>query len=184
MLSPFSDVHANITLAHCDAVGRGHPLHQLSVEINSDAHRPFKSSELKIGILGSRCQDGPSVQVSMQKPLHMQLLERHRYAPKVGPDANPVATAPRLLKPMVRRPVARSGLKRQVSSRRYSSKKPRRRLLRDLFIIPSPNFRICYSFNPATFRRRRLASGARANSASFVQSSGGLPRFSIFRNTA
>jgi hypothetical protein len=31
MLSPLSDVLANITLAHCDAVGRGHPLHQLSV---------------------------------------------------------------------------------------------------------------------------------------------------------
>ena len=30
MLSPLSDVLANITLAHCDAVGRGHPLHQLS----------------------------------------------------------------------------------------------------------------------------------------------------------
>ena len=35
MLSPLSDVLANITLAHCDAVGRGHPLHQLSVEINT-----------------------------------------------------------------------------------------------------------------------------------------------------
>ncbi len=34
MLSPLSDVPANITLAHCDAVGRGHPLHQFSVEIN------------------------------------------------------------------------------------------------------------------------------------------------------
>lgn len=35
MLSPLSDVLANITLAHCDAVGRGHPLHQLSVQINT-----------------------------------------------------------------------------------------------------------------------------------------------------
>jgi transposase len=35
MLSPLSDVLANITLAHCNAVGRGHPLHQLSMEINS-----------------------------------------------------------------------------------------------------------------------------------------------------
>src|SRR5690554_6775276 len=34
MLSPSSDV-ANITLAHCDAVGRGHPLHHFSAEINS-----------------------------------------------------------------------------------------------------------------------------------------------------
>lgn len=30
-----ADVLANITLAHCDAVGRGHPLHQLSVQINN-----------------------------------------------------------------------------------------------------------------------------------------------------
>lgn len=29
---PQSDVLANITLAHCDAVGRGHPLHQLSAQ--------------------------------------------------------------------------------------------------------------------------------------------------------
>ena len=35
MLSPLSDVLANITLAHCDAVGRGHPLHQFSVAINT-----------------------------------------------------------------------------------------------------------------------------------------------------
>ncbi|PWU71063.1 autotransporter outer membrane beta-barrel domain-containing protein [Ochrobactrum sp. POC9] len=28
MLSPLSDVAANITMAYCDAVGRGHPLHQ------------------------------------------------------------------------------------------------------------------------------------------------------------
>lgn len=35
MLSPLSDVAANITMAHCDAVGRGHPLHQFSVAINS-----------------------------------------------------------------------------------------------------------------------------------------------------
>ncbi|MGV1855983.1 hypothetical protein ACQZ6Q_33170, partial [Rhizobium rhizogenes] len=33
--SPLSDVVANITLAHCDAVGRGHPLHQFCVETNS-----------------------------------------------------------------------------------------------------------------------------------------------------
>lgn len=36
MLLPLSDVLANITLAHCDAVGRGHPLHQLSAEINTE----------------------------------------------------------------------------------------------------------------------------------------------------
>lgn len=35
MLSPLSDVVANITLAHCDAVGRGHPLHQFCVETNN-----------------------------------------------------------------------------------------------------------------------------------------------------
>lgn len=35
MLSPLSDVLANITLAHCDAVGRGHPLHQFSAQINT-----------------------------------------------------------------------------------------------------------------------------------------------------
>jgi len=35
MDAPLSDVLANITLAHCDAVGRGHPLHQLSVQINT-----------------------------------------------------------------------------------------------------------------------------------------------------
>jgi len=34
MLSPLSDVATNITMAHCDAVGRGHPLHQFSVAIN------------------------------------------------------------------------------------------------------------------------------------------------------
>ncbi len=34
MLSPLSDVVANITLAHRDAVGRGHPLHQFCVETN------------------------------------------------------------------------------------------------------------------------------------------------------
>jgi hypothetical protein len=34
MLSPLSDVAANITMAHCDAVGRGHPLHQFSVANN------------------------------------------------------------------------------------------------------------------------------------------------------
>lgn len=39
MLSPLSDVLANITLAHCDAVGRGHPLHQLSVQINTNGTR-------------------------------------------------------------------------------------------------------------------------------------------------
>lgn len=32
MLSPLSDVVANITLAHRDGVGRGHPLHQFSVK--------------------------------------------------------------------------------------------------------------------------------------------------------
>jgi uncharacterized protein YciI len=35
MLSPPSDVLANITLAHLDAVGRGHPLHHFSAEINT-----------------------------------------------------------------------------------------------------------------------------------------------------
>ncbi len=32
MLSPLSDVVANITLAHRDAIGRGHPLHQFCAE--------------------------------------------------------------------------------------------------------------------------------------------------------
>jgi hypothetical protein len=34
MLSPISDV-THITLAHCDAVGRGYPPHQFSVTINN-----------------------------------------------------------------------------------------------------------------------------------------------------
>jgi len=34
MLPPISDV-THITLAHCDAVGRGYPPHQFSVAINS-----------------------------------------------------------------------------------------------------------------------------------------------------
>jgi len=33
MLPPISDV-THITLAHCDAVGRGYPTHQFSVTIN------------------------------------------------------------------------------------------------------------------------------------------------------
>ena len=35
MFSPLSDVLANTTLAHCDAVGGGHPLHQFSVTFNN-----------------------------------------------------------------------------------------------------------------------------------------------------
>ena len=35
MLPPISDV-THITLAHCDAVGRGYPPHQFSVTINSN----------------------------------------------------------------------------------------------------------------------------------------------------
>lgn len=46
MLSPLSAVLANITLAHCDAVGRGHPLHQFSVEINM--FRARKADRLKL----------------------------------------------------------------------------------------------------------------------------------------
>jgi len=34
MLPPISDV-THITLAHCDAVGRGYPPHQFSVTINT-----------------------------------------------------------------------------------------------------------------------------------------------------
>jgi len=36
MLPPISDV-THITLAHCDAVGRGYPTHQFSVTINTPA---------------------------------------------------------------------------------------------------------------------------------------------------
>ena len=47
MLPPISDV-THITLAHCDAVGRGYPPHQFSVTINIQIVTQWRTASIEI----------------------------------------------------------------------------------------------------------------------------------------
>ena len=60
MLPPISDV-THITLAHCDAVGRGYPPHQFSVTINSSGlglNTTKQLMDLLGGSVGFRSTEG------------------------------------------------------------------------------------------------------------------------------
>jgi hypothetical protein len=50
---PCCDV-THITLAHCDAVGRGHPPHQFSVTINTKGSFPTEEAATKLIFLAIR----------------------------------------------------------------------------------------------------------------------------------